>query len=105
MHPMLLEKVIESVQKRVNQGDCPTEPPQSRESLEDAVLELKRDYDDARLHALQILASAMQKFAPDLMKVLAERWQADARRKDIALEAFLQFLRSRPPQGADDASK
>lgn len=40
MHPLLVLKVCESVQRRVRQGDCPTEPPQSRETLEEAVLEL-----------------------------------------------------------------
>lgn len=40
MHPAAVIKIVESVQRRVRQGDCPTEPPQSRESLEETVLEL-----------------------------------------------------------------
>lgn len=40
MHPLLVLKICESVQRRVRQGDCPTEPPQSLETLEEAVLEL-----------------------------------------------------------------
>lgn len=40
MHPALVIKIVESIQRRVAQGDCPTEPPQSVETLEGAVLEL-----------------------------------------------------------------
>lgn len=43
MHPMMLAALVESVQRRVDQGDCPTEPPQHREHLEEAVLQLARD--------------------------------------------------------------
>jgi len=40
MHPFAVLKICESVQRRVRQGDCPTEPPQSVETLEEVVLEL-----------------------------------------------------------------
>ena len=40
MHNLLLVNLIHSVQKRVKQGDCPTETPQSVETLEEMVVEL-----------------------------------------------------------------
>jgi hypothetical protein len=34
--------IADSVRTRIEQGDCPTEPPQTRETLEDVVCELQR---------------------------------------------------------------
>ena len=42
MHLSALKAVLESVRRRVAQGDCPTEPPQSVETLEDALLSLEK---------------------------------------------------------------
>ena len=42
MHPFAALKIVESIQRRMRQGDCPTEPPVSREALEETVLELYR---------------------------------------------------------------
>lgn len=49
MHPIAVWKIVDSVRLRVNQGDCPTEPPHSRETLEEVVLELS-----AQVQRLQI---------------------------------------------------
>jgi hypothetical protein len=46
MHTLAVEAIIRSVQKRVAQGDCPTEPPQTIETLESVIVELA----NARLH-------------------------------------------------------
>ena len=46
--------------------------------------------------ALEALASAMQKFAPDLMGYLVDRWRAAEIERDKALEDFMQHMR-RPP--------
>jgi hypothetical protein len=40
MHTLAVEAIIRSVQKRVAQGDCPTEPPQTVETLESVIIEL-----------------------------------------------------------------
>lgn len=37
MHKQLLQELVTSVRRRIAQGDCPTEPPFSREQLENAV--------------------------------------------------------------------
>jgi hypothetical protein len=37
MHPTALVELVHSVKRRIKQGDCPTEPPQSRETLESMV--------------------------------------------------------------------
>ena len=40
MHPTALVELAHSVKRRIRQGDCPTEPPHSRETLEEMVSEL-----------------------------------------------------------------
>lgn len=40
MHTLAVEAIIRSVQKRVAQGDCPIEPPQTIETLESVIIEL-----------------------------------------------------------------
>jgi len=40
MHSLAVEAIIRSVQKRVAQGDFPTEPAQSIETLEEVIVEL-----------------------------------------------------------------
>lgn len=40
MHPTALVELAHSVKRRIRQGDCPTEPPQSRETLEEMVSDL-----------------------------------------------------------------
>lgn len=40
MHKLILDQVVASVRRRVEQGDCPTEPAQSVETLELAVIQL-----------------------------------------------------------------
>lgn len=40
MHRLAVEAIIRSVQKRAIQGDCPTEPAQSVETLEGVIMEL-----------------------------------------------------------------
>lgn len=40
MHPLARLQIIRSVQRRVAQGDCPTEPPHSREILEEVICDL-----------------------------------------------------------------
>jgi hypothetical protein len=40
MHQLAVEAIIRSVQKRVAQGDCPTEPAHSIETLEEVIIEL-----------------------------------------------------------------
>lgn len=42
MHKLAVERIIDSVQRRVAQGDCPTEPPQTVETLEEVICELAR---------------------------------------------------------------
>jgi hypothetical protein len=101
MHPLLLDEVIESVRRRVGQGDCPTEAPQSRETLENAVLDLDRNFHEARGEALALLASGMKKFAPDLVAKFADRWKANREKSDMALDAFLEFLRGHRPPAID----
>lgn len=58
---------------------------------------------DARREAFTVLASAMQKFAPDLVKTLVERWEAATTESEIALAAFLQFLRSQASAPREDS--
>lgn len=43
MHKLAVEAIVNSVQKRVAQGDCPTEPPQSLETLEEVICALARE--------------------------------------------------------------
>lgn len=40
MHPLAVIAVVSSVQRRVAQGDNPTEPAQPRETLEETVIAL-----------------------------------------------------------------
>jgi hypothetical protein len=40
MHPTALVALVHSVKRRIKQGDCPTEPPHSRETLEEMVSDL-----------------------------------------------------------------
>lgn len=40
MHPTALVELAHSVKRRIRQGDCPTEPPHSRETLEEMVSDL-----------------------------------------------------------------
>lgn len=42
MNPLAVKAVCDSVSRRISQGDCPTEPPQPREVLEEALMELWR---------------------------------------------------------------
>lgn len=42
MHPLAAEEILASVRRRAAQGDNPTEPAQSVEILEEAILELCR---------------------------------------------------------------
>lgn len=42
MHTLAAGRIVGSVQKRLAQGDCPTEPPFDRETLEEALLEVHR---------------------------------------------------------------
>lgn len=42
MHKLAVQRIVDSVQRRVAQGDCPTEPPQSRETLEEVIVELAK---------------------------------------------------------------
>ncbi|MDP8986652.1 MAG: hypothetical protein M3N97_16740 [Pseudomonadota bacterium] len=42
MHPLAAGAVTGSVIKRVSQGDCPTEPAHSVETLEEALIEVNR---------------------------------------------------------------
>lgn len=40
MHPLAVDAIVRSIQKRVAQGDCPTEPAHSVETLEEVIIEL-----------------------------------------------------------------
>jgi hypothetical protein len=51
MHLRALKEVIASVTRRAAQGDCPTEPVQRVELLEEAVLELVARLDDVTENA------------------------------------------------------
>jgi hypothetical protein len=42
MHTLAAGAIVGSVKKRIAQGDCPTEPPFDRETLEDALMEVHR---------------------------------------------------------------
>ncbi len=42
MHSQAADAIVESVRRREAQGDCPTEPAQSVETLENCILELAR---------------------------------------------------------------
>lgn len=89
MHPTLADEIVKSVRKRISQGDCPTEPPQSIETLEGVIDELA----DRPRRQLRALGEAIMKFAPDLGNELATRWVAAIKERDERLEAFLQVLR------------
>jgi hypothetical protein len=43
--------MIEKIQERVDQGDCPTIAPYSVEQLEDLVLTLARSHDESKVMA------------------------------------------------------
>lgn len=49
MHPAAVVAICDSVSRRIAQGDCPTEPPQSRETLEEALMELWRWHQRAQV--------------------------------------------------------
>ena len=92
MHPVLADKIVESVRLRHSQGDCPTEPAQSVEMLEGAVLELA----DRPARTLRTLASALKQFAPDITAQIVERWQTHKRDEDKYLQALLGVMRGEP---------
>lgn len=51
MHELLLAEVVKTVRQRYEEGDCPTAPRPSGETLEDAILDL--DTEVKRLQKLQ----------------------------------------------------
>lgn len=51
MHPFAVIAVVNSIQRRAAQGDCPTEPEQPREILEETVLELFRQLQRRKIMA------------------------------------------------------
>lgn len=60
MHPLAVKDIVESVRLRAAQGDCPTEPAQSVEVLEQVILELCKDV--ARLDSNTILIKGRDEF-------------------------------------------
>jgi hypothetical protein len=45
MHKLLLAEIVEMVRQRYSEGDCPTVPRPSGETLEDAILDLAAEVD------------------------------------------------------------
>lgn len=60
MHPLAVKEIVESVRLRAAQGDCPTEPAQSVEVLEQAILEMHADV--TRLNSNTILIHGRDEF-------------------------------------------
>ena len=66
MHKLLVEKMVESVRRRVAQGDCPIEPAYSVEILEHCIVELAADpvepkvSSDVDIEIERLIRSAMQ---------------------------------------------
>lgn len=96
MHPLLTEKIIENVRRRIAQGDNPSQPPHSVETLEDALDSCAAERDVARKASFGELASALKKFAPDLANELVARWQKANDEHDKTTLDFLSFLANHP---------
>jgi len=91
MHSLAVEQIVSVCLQRLAEGDCPTVEAPGRETLEDAVIELAAQRDRAR-RKLPALASALNKFAPDLAEELCRRWQAAGESQAQALTDFLATL-------------
>jgi len=59
VHTLVLLKIIESVRRRQQQGDCPTEQAYSREMLENALAQLADNHE----RALKDLETALVRLA------------------------------------------
>jgi hypothetical protein len=92
MHPELAEVILKTCRSREREGDCPTKSLPSGELMEDCIIELGRQRDDAKLAALRTLAEAFKKFAPDLAHELAVRWEKSIAQQDAALADLLSVL-------------
>lgn len=94
MHPVASDMIVKQIRQRISEGDCPTIPAQSVETLEGVIEDLALRLDRAPQRALETLAGAMKKFAPDLADELAKRWAIAMKDQDERLEVFLAFLRT-----------
>ena len=83
MHPLSLAKVIESVRRRIAQGDCPTEAPFSREQLENAIVTLATELEDT--HAKNLAAANMLERDGEELEELREKYGAAHMRAENAL--------------------
>lgn len=89
MHPALAEEILKACRARERDGDCPGTVRPRAETMEDCIIELGRQRDGAARIALNTLAEALKKFAPDLADDLARRWKNAIAQQDAALADLL----------------
>ncbi len=88
MHEDLVEAIVATCRQRAAQGDCPTVGRPSGDSMEQCIVDLAKQRDEAGTRALRTLAIGVMKFAPDLAAELVKRWTG----RDEALNEFLSMI-------------